>query len=166
MSISSAPSRTAAPTSASFTGSGACPDGKAVATLATRTPQPDTASTAVETIDGYTHTAATDGQDRSAGSGRRALADSARTLPGVSAPSSVVRSTIRIARSIAHCLAVVLIDRVPSSAASDRATSASVAVIRPTSSLALGGAGLTCWLDLARALGHASHSTPAGGNRS
>src|SRR6266511_6413770 len=117
MSISSAPSRTAAPTSASFTGSGACPDGKAVATLATRTTEPDTASTAVETIDGYTHTAATDGQDRSAGSGRRALADSARTLPGVSAPSSVVRSTIRIAKSIAAAFAVVLIDRVPSAAA-------------------------------------------------
>src|SRR6266540_5525234 len=150
MSISSAPSRTAASTSASFTGSGACPDGKAVATLATRTPEPDTASTAVETIDGYTHTAATDGQDRSAGSGRRALAHIARTLPGVSAPSSVVRSTIRIARSMPHALAVVLIERVARVAArasaptrstpgrpcrkarnvaADRATSGSAAVV-------------------------------------
>ena len=44
----------------------------------------------------------------SAGSGRSALAHSARTLPGVSAPSSVVRSTMRMARSIAHALAVGL----------------------------------------------------------
>ena len=41
-----------------------------------------------------------------------AFAPSARTLPGVSAPSSVVRSIIRIARSIAYALAVVLIERV------------------------------------------------------
>ena len=45
------------------------------------------------------------------------MAHSARTLPGVSAPSSVVRSIIEIARSIAHALAVVLIDRVASVAA-------------------------------------------------
>src|ERR687889_334181 len=65
----------------------------------------------------YTHTAAAEGQLGSEGSGLRALADSARTLPGVSAPSSVVRSTIEMARSIAHCLDVVLIDRVASEAA-------------------------------------------------
>src|SRR3954469_13531772 len=59
-------------------------------------------------------TAATGGQGGSAGSGRRALAESARTLPGVSAPSKVVRSTIRMARSIAWALAVVFTDRVPS----------------------------------------------------
>src|SRR4051812_10035170 len=41
----------------------------------------------------------------------------ARTLPGVSAPSRVVRSTMRIARSSAHALAVVLMDRVPRDAA-------------------------------------------------
>src|SRR2546423_13425034 len=111
MSISSAPSATAARVSASLTASGACPDGNAVATLATRTPEDATARTAVTTMDGYTHTAATDGQDGSVGSGRRALAHSARTLPGVSAPSSVVRSTIRMARSMPHALAVVLIDR-------------------------------------------------------
>src|ERR1044071_8777122 len=61
--------------------------------------------------------AAAAGQDGSAGSGRRALAESARTLPGVSAPSSVVRSTIRMARSMAFALAVVFTDRVPSAAA-------------------------------------------------
>src|SRR5919107_4337712 len=63
------------------------------------------------------HTAATGGQVGSAGSGRSALADSARTLPGVSEPSSVVRSTIRMARSMAAALAVVLIERVASVAA-------------------------------------------------
>src|SRR3954471_3507784 len=62
------------------------------------------------------HTAATAGQDGSVGSGRRALADSARTFPGVSAPSRVVRSTMRMARSSAYAFAVVLIDRVPSDA--------------------------------------------------
>src|SRR3954454_17129182 len=61
--------------------------------------------------------AATCGQEGSAGLGRRALADSARTLPGVSAPSRVVRSTIRMARSIAAAFAVVFTDRVPSAAA-------------------------------------------------
>src|SRR4051794_41724904 len=62
-------------------------------------------------------TAATGGQVGSAGSGRRALAESARTLPGVSAPSRVVRSTIRMARSMALALAVVFTERVPSEAA-------------------------------------------------
>ena len=52
MSISSAPSDTAARVSASFTASGACPDGNAVATLATWIADPATASTAVATIDG------------------------------------------------------------------------------------------------------------------
>src|SRR4029453_3156676 len=62
-------------------------------------------------------TAATGGAVGSDGSGRRAFAHRARTLPGVSWPSRVVRSIIRIARSIAHCLAVVLIDRAESLAA-------------------------------------------------
>src|SRR3954452_16624134 len=62
-------------------------------------------------------TAATLGAVRSVGSGRRAFAARLRTLPGVSAPSSVVRSTIEMAVSIAHALAVVLIERVPSWAA-------------------------------------------------
>ena len=54
---------------------------------------------------------------RVGGSGRRPLAHSARTLPGVSCPSRVVRSTMRMARSRANALAVVLIDRVASPAA-------------------------------------------------
>ena len=48
------------------------------------------------------------------GSGCRALRASVRTLPGVSAPSSVVRSTIEIARSIAASFEAFLIDRVAS----------------------------------------------------
>ena len=61
--------------------------------------------------------AATDGVPGAVGAGCRPLAHSARTLPGVSAPSSVVRATMRMARSIAHALDVVLIERVPSMAA-------------------------------------------------
>src|SRR5262245_8557752 len=61
--------------------------------------------------------AATGGHDGSDGSGRRPLAHSARTLPGVSWPSRVVRSIMLTARSRANCLAVVLIDRVASPAA-------------------------------------------------
>src|SRR6476660_9102660 len=52
----------------------------------------------------------------SSGSGTSALAHSERTLPGVSEPSSVVRSIMLIAVSIAQALLVVLIDRVPSPA--------------------------------------------------
>src|SRR3954466_7736280 len=54
--------------------------------------------------------AATWGQDGSAGSGRRPFAHSPRTLPGVSAPSSVVRSMQRMARSIARALDEVFTD--------------------------------------------------------
>src|SRR3954468_22361678 len=62
------------------------------------------------------HTAATCGQVGSVGSGRRALAARLRTLPGVSAPSSVVRSTIEMAVLIAQAFAVVLMERVHSTA--------------------------------------------------
>ena len=117
MSISSAPAATASRTSASFVSSDARPDGNAVATLATCTLLPRSASTAISTRSGYTHTAATAGTDGSLGSGRMAFAHSERTLPGVSAPSSVVRSTMRIAVSIAHALLVVLMLRVASPAA-------------------------------------------------
>ena len=71
---------------------------------------------------GYTQTAATEGMLGSPGSGCTALVESARTLPGVSAPSSVVRSIIRIARSSAKSFDSRLIDRLASSAA--RASSA------------------------------------------
>ena len=53
-----------------------------------------------------------DGRDRRvARLGRIAFAHSARTLPGVSFPSRVVRSIIRIARSSAHSFEAFLIDR-------------------------------------------------------
>ena len=55
--------------------------------------------------------AATDGIVGSPGSGCIPLAHSARTLPGVSFPSSVVRSIIRIARSSAQSFDAFLIDR-------------------------------------------------------
>src|SRR5699024_8589802 len=96
---------------------GARPDGNAVATEATSTPVPRRAVTALATMSGYTHTAPTVGTVRSAGSGWAALVHSARTLPGVSAPSRVVRSTMEMARSMAVALAVVLTDRVDRSLA-------------------------------------------------
>src|SRR5512132_3506453 len=78
--------------------------GKAVATEATFTPEPARARLATATRLGYTHTAATGGTSGSAGSGRRALEHSASTLPGVSAPSRVVRSIIDTARRRAATL--------------------------------------------------------------
>src|SRR5215218_7382347 len=56
-------------------------------------------------------TAATGGTVRSAGSGRIAFDASAATLPGVSAPSSVVRSIIRTARSSAKSFDSRLMER-------------------------------------------------------
>src|SRR6476620_10501239 len=53
----------------------------------------------------------------SVGSGTSALAASPRTLPGVSAPSRVVRSIIEMAVSMAQAFDVVLIERVPRAAA-------------------------------------------------
>src|SRR6266516_8127027 len=117
MSTSSAPAFSASATSASFTASEARPDGNAVATEATATPLPASSPRARLTRSGYTHTAATGGTEGSSGSGWRALAHSPRTLPGVSAPSSVVRSTMRTAISSAHSLASRLIERVARDAA-------------------------------------------------
>src|ERR1035438_8726029 len=127
MSTSSAPAATASATSASLTASEARPDGNAVATEATRTWRPASspwskapwskALRATGTRSGYTQTAATGGTAGSAGSGWRAFAHSPRTLPGVSAPSSVVRSIMRIAASSAHSLASRLIDLVARAAA-------------------------------------------------
>src|SRR5919107_1944372 len=81
---------------------------------------------------GYTHSAATLGIDGSVGSGRRALPASARTLPGVSFPSSVVRSIIRIARSRAQSFASRLIERFASEAARSSTPTASTAHTRPS----------------------------------
>ena len=80
---------------------GDCPDGKAVATDATLTPLPASFCFAVATRLGYTQTAATAGIEGFTGSGRMAFEQSAATLPGVSWPSSVVRSIIRTASSSA-----------------------------------------------------------------
>ncbi len=68
--------------------------------------------TATGTIWGYTHTAATDGIAALVGSGRTAFRHSAATLPGVSMPSSVVKSMHEMARLMAARFDVVLMDRV------------------------------------------------------
>src|SRR5439155_25844564 len=94
-----------------------CPDGNAVATDATFTPVLRGRATAVGTRFGYTQSAAQEGMDGSVGSGRTAFVASACTLPGVSAPSSVVRSVIRIASSSANSFASFLIERRASEAA-------------------------------------------------
>src|SRR4051794_23955295 len=117
MSISVAPAATASRVSCTLTASEVWPAGKPVATLATATPVPRSASAATPTSAGYTQTAAHEGISGRAGSGQTALAHRWRTLPGVSAPSSVVRSIIDTAMRIPSRLAVVLIDRRPSAAA-------------------------------------------------
>src|SRR5687768_14450321 len=132
MSISSAPISTADRTSWSLTSSGACPDGKYVATEAIFTPEPLRASTAVGIMFGYTHRAATDGMEGSVGSGRRALPARARTLPAVSLPSSVVRSIIRIARSSAQSFASFLMLRFARLAARSSTPTPSTAHTRPS----------------------------------
>jgi len=110
--------------SASLISSDDRPLGKAVATAATEmspsSGSPCTepsASIATGTMSPYTHTAATRGVVASDGSGVIALATSERTLPGVSAPSRVVRSMSVMILSSAHCLDDVLIERVASDAA-------------------------------------------------
>ena len=85
----------------------------------------------------------------SPGSGRTAFAESARTFPGVSAPSSVVRSIIRIASSSAKIFDSRLIDRFASSAARPSSETASTDPSRgrrppPGSSSERGSA--TVWL--------------------
>ena len=117
MSISLAPAATASRVSSTFTASEVWPAGKPVATEATWTPVPSSAARATPTSAGYTQTAATDGISGRDGSGQTAFAHRCRTLPGVSEPSSVVRSIIEVASRMPWRLAVVLIDRRPSAAA-------------------------------------------------
>src|SRR2546428_9462668 len=69
--------------------------------------------------------AATDGMLASPGFGRMPLAHRAATLPGVSEPSSVVRSMHRMARSSAHSLEDFLIERLASDAARSSAPTSS-----------------------------------------
>ena len=113
-----------------MTAIGDWPDGNAVATDATFTPVPRTRSSAAGTRFGYTQIAAQLGTDGSAGSGWIALAASAATLPGVSAPSSVVRSIIRTASMSAWSLDSFLIERLASAAARSSSPTWSTAPIR------------------------------------
>src|SRR5438034_6427216 len=78
------------------------------------------------------HSAATEGMLGSVGSGRMAFAHSATILPGVSAPSKVVRAMQRIARSRAHNLASRLIERFASDAARSSSPTASTARVPAT----------------------------------
>src|SRR5438128_4291628 len=125
MSISCAPTRTASSVSAILTEVKLCPDGNAVATEAIRTVLPRRCSTQSAMRSGYTHTAATEGMVASPGLGRMALAHMAATLPGVSAPSRVVRSMQRTARSSAQSLDDFLIERLASEAARSSAPTSS-----------------------------------------
>ncbi len=75
-------------------------------------------------------TAATGGTERSAGSGRIAFEQSAATFPGVSWPSSVVRSIIRTASSSACTFDWRLIERFASVAARSSSATASTVPIR------------------------------------
>ena len=75
-------------------------------------------------------TAATAGMLVSTGSGRIAFAQRAATLPGVSAPSSVVRSIIRTIRSSASSFEPRLIERLARSALRASSATASTAPIR------------------------------------
>src|ERR687888_2769067 len=130
MSTSSAPCSTTHRTSSSFASSGDWPDGNAVATDATLTLDRSTRATAEGTRFGYTQIAATDGMPASLGSGRIAFDASAATLPGVSAPSSVVRSIIRTASSSANTFASRLIERFASDAARSSSATASTEPMR------------------------------------
>jgi hypothetical protein len=101
-----------------------------VATEATATPLPFSARRASGTRLGYTHRAAHDGTSAWVGAGQTALAASCVTLPGVSCPSSVVRSTIEMASRIAACWDSALIDRFPSTAARSSTPTRSTGVSR------------------------------------
>ena len=114
----SAPAATASRTSCSLVASEARPDGNAVATLATCTPVPRSASTAVADQVGVDAHRGDRRRRRVAGIGPASPWRTASApCRAVSAPSSVVRSTIAIAVSIAQALAVVLMLRVASAAA-------------------------------------------------
>src|SRR3954447_16823966 len=139
MTISSAPAATASRVSCRRTSSELWPEGNAVATLATCTPEPSTASRATPTSAGYTQTAAQLGISGRVGEGQTALAASWRTLPGGSAPSSGARSSIETAKRMPCCLASVLIERLASvetrSSTATRSTCGSRRAVRTPSSL-------------------------------
>src|SRR5438874_2736933 len=82
------------------------------------------------------HTAPTEGIEGSDGSGRTAFAHIATTLPGVSTPSSVVRSMHRTARSSAQSFEAFLIERVARPAARSSRPTASTPTVLATSAVA------------------------------
>src|SRR5438876_3800950 len=84
-------------------------------------------------------TAATDGTPGSDGSGRSAFEQSAAILPGVSWPSSVVRSQQRIASSSAHTFDSRLMLRFASSAARPSTATWSTDTLRVLGSRCLSG---------------------------
>ena len=88
-----------------------------MATAATLTPLPRSSSTAVARHVGIDADGRGRGASGNSGSGSIALRDRLRTLPAVSAPSRVVRSTIEMARSMAASFDAFLIDRVARPAA-------------------------------------------------
>src|ERR1700682_70772 len=117
MSISWAPAVTVSAGSVALIEVKLWPEGKAVATEATLTVLPFRWVAASGTRAGYTQMAATDGMVGSPGFGRIPLAQRAVTLPGVSEPSSVVRSMQRMARASAQSLEAFLIELLAGSAA-------------------------------------------------
>src|SRR5688572_7792706 len=125
MSTSCAPASTTHRVSSSLISSGDWPEGNAVATEATFTAVPRVRSRAYGTRFGYTQIAATEGMSASLGSGRMPLELSAATFPGVSAPSSVVRSIMRIARSSANTFDSRLIERFERTSARSSSATAS-----------------------------------------
>src|SRR3954464_2927726 len=126
ISISSAPSPTARRTSSSFVRSGYCPLGKPVATDATCTAEFSPRNfRAYFTMFGYTQTAAQLGTPYFASAGCNALRQRYATLPGVSLPSSVVRSIMLTAIFKPASLALVLMLRLVKAAARSSAITAS-----------------------------------------
>ena len=96
------------------------------------TPVPASASRATATTSGRCRSRPRGGWTGRRAAGGSPFAHSARTLPGVSFPSSVVRSIIRIARSSAQTLDAFLIDRFVSDATRSWIPTASTGVTRPS----------------------------------
>ena len=131
MSISSAPASIAWRVSASFRSRKVWPDGKAGGHAR------DEDARRPEGLLGVGDEGRVDADRRDVGivgspaCGRIALAHSARILPGVSFPSSVVRSIIRIARSSAHSFDAALIERRRSESTRSSTPTWSTGVTRP-----------------------------------
>ena len=103
MSISSAPAATASRVSSSLSSMLVRPDGKPVATVATATPEPSSARGRPRPARVHAHRRH-DGISGCVGAGQRPWPRAGGPCPGVSWPSSVVRSTIETARRMAGLL--------------------------------------------------------------